>query len=152
MEGKILGLNHNEERGVIKVASGNRYGFIFSEWQPSFPPEVNMSVDFAVNESGSAIEVYALSKPAEQKYINIFKKEKSKTAITLLAFFLGCLGAHKFYVGAYGWGIIYFFCFWFFPWAVLLVVIIETVRYICMSNEEFQYNYKSMDDSPFGII
>ena len=34
---------------------------------------------------------------------------KSKSTATILAFFLGALGVHRFYVGQKLWGIIYLF-------------------------------------------
>lgn len=39
------------------------------------------------------------------------KSEKSRLAVALLAFFLGELGIHRFYVGKIGTGILYIFTF-----------------------------------------
>ena len=35
------------------------------------------------------------------------RKRKKKVLAYLLLVFLGCLGAHKFYMGKIGWGIVY---------------------------------------------
>jgi len=42
------------------------------------------------------------------------KSEKSRLAVALLAFFLGELGIHRFYVGKIGTGILYIFTFGLF--------------------------------------
>ena len=65
--------------------------------------------------------------------------EKSRVAAILLAFFLGGLGAHKFYLGRVGWGIIYLLFFW----TVIpsIVAFVEFIIYICMSDEQFAAKY-----------
>ena len=37
---------------------------------------------------------------------------RNKLVVALLAFFLGGLGAHKFYLGQTGWGFLYLIFFW----------------------------------------
>lgn len=64
---------------------------------------------------------------------------KDKTSAALLAIFLGGLGAHHFYLGNTGRGIIYFVFSWtFIP---LLVALIEGILYLTKSEEEFQQQY-----------
>lgn len=47
---------------------------------------------------------------------------KSDVAAILLAFFLGSFGAHRFYLGETGWGILYLcFCWTFIPHLVSFV-------------------------------
>lgn len=47
---------------------------------------------------------------------------KSDVAAILLAFFLGSFGAHRFYLGQTGWGILYLcFCWTFIPHLVSFV-------------------------------
>ncbi len=61
---------------------------------------------------------------------------KSKGTAGLLALFLGGLGFHKFYTGAWGWGFIYLaLCWTFVPGIVALV---EGIRYLTLSDIEFQ--------------
>lgn len=62
--------------------------------------------------------------------------EKYKVTAGILAILLGGLGIHKFYVGAWGWGIVYIVCCWtFIPGIVALV---EGIRYLTLSDSEFQ--------------
>ena len=84
------------------------------------------------------------------------KKGKSKFLAALLAFFFGGLGAHKFYLGKYGLGILYIL----FPFFSLILALAadseaifmlcflpivvswaEAAMYIFMSNEDFQNKY-----------
>lgn len=73
---------------------------------------------------------------AQQQTIN--GKRNRMTAI-LLTLFLGGFGAHKFYLGRPGMGILYLLLFWTFIPA--LVAFIELIKYICMSDESFNNKY-----------
>lgn len=65
---------------------------------------------------------------------------KSRNVAILLAFFLGGLGAHKFYLGQPGRGILYaLFCWTFIP---ALLALISFFRMIFMSDEDFSERYK----------
>jgi len=64
---------------------------------------------------------------------------KSKLAAALLAFFLGGLGAHKFYLGRVGQGILYLvFCWTFIP---AIIAFVEFIILLTMSNESFNQKY-----------
>ncbi|XTZ38308.1 NINE protein [Salmonella enterica] len=64
---------------------------------------------------------------------------KSKITAALLAFFLGGFGAHKFYLGKIGQGILYLiFCWTFIP---ALIAFIEFIIYLCTSDEDFARKY-----------
>ena len=68
-------------------------------------------------------------------------KGKSKGTAALLAFLLGDLGIHKFYLGKGGQGILYLlFCWTFIPW---VLAFFDFFILICMSESEFdqKYNY-----------
>ena len=55
----------------------------------------------------------------------------------VLAICLGWLGAHRFYLGQIGWGIIYLLILWFFPPLVIVLALIDAVRYFFMTDEQF---------------
>jgi len=81
--------------------------------------------------------------------------EKSKSTATLLALFIGTLGANKFYMGSWGWGIVYLvLCLsFFFAWVPLIINFIELVKLILMTDNEF--NQKAEDfkgQGPFGFF
>lgn len=64
---------------------------------------------------------------------------KSKVVAFLLAWTLGGIGIHKFYLGRVGWGIMYLiFCWTFVP---AFMAFIEGIIYLCMSEYEFNYKY-----------
>lgn len=55
----------------------------------------------------------------------------------VLAIFLGWLGAHRFYLGQIGWGLVYLvLCYVFMPLAVILGLI-DAIRYLFMDEEAF---------------
>ena len=53
----------------------------------------------------------------------------------MLALLLGGLGIHKFYTGAWGWGIVYIVLCW--TYVPALVALGEGIRYLVLSKEEF---------------
>lgn len=66
---------------------------------------------------------------------------KSRLAAVLFAFFLGGFGAHKFYLGKIGMGVIYLLLCWTFIPALLGVI--EGVLLLVMSDDEFVRRYGS---------
>ncbi|WP_445495444.1 TM2 domain-containing protein [Photorhabdus sp. SF281] len=64
---------------------------------------------------------------------------KSRIAAALLAFFLGCFGAHKFYLGKIGMGILYLLFFW--TLIPSFISFIEFIIYLCTSDEDFARKY-----------
>lgn len=67
--------------------------------------------------------------------------EKSKIAAFLLAFLLGGFGAHKFYLGKPGLGVLYLLFFWtFIPGIIALV---EAILLITMSDHDFHARFNT---------
>src|SRR5579859_4086821 len=76
---------------------------------------------------------------APQRVAIVARGHKDKTAAIVLAFLLGGIGAHKFYLGSVGWGIIYLlFCWTFIP---AVVAAIEGFIYLTQSDEDFARAY-----------
>lgn len=64
---------------------------------------------------------------------------KDRVTAALLAFFLGGIGGHKFYLGQIGLGLLYlFFCWTFIP---MIVALIEGIVYLTMSDADFSQKY-----------
>jgi len=64
---------------------------------------------------------------------------KDKNTAALLAFFLGWAGAHKFYLGQIGSGIVYFIFSWtMIPW---FVSVIEFIMLALMDHDEFNRRF-----------
>lgn len=64
---------------------------------------------------------------------------RNKVIAALLAFFLGALGAHKFYLGQTGAGIIYLLFFWTFIPGI--VAFFEFIILLVMSDRDFNARY-----------
>ena len=64
---------------------------------------------------------------------------KDRIAAAIIAFGLGWFGMHKFYLGRWGWGLIYLL----FSWSTLplIISVVEGVLYLMMSDEEFDFKY-----------
>lgn len=66
---------------------------------------------------------------------------RERTVAILLCFFLGGVGAHKFYTGRIAMGVLYLLLFWTFLPAIAAFV--ELIMFAVQSDEQFdiQYNY-----------
>ena len=64
---------------------------------------------------------------------------KNKIVAFILAWFLGAFGAHKFYLGRAGWGVLYLLFFWTLIPAVAAFV--EGIIYLTMSDQAFEAKY-----------
>lgn len=95
----------------------------------------------------SAIPVAAAA-PYEEPFTTARRKRrsrgKSKTTAGVLGICLGGIGAHKFYLGAWGWGLLYVLFFW--TYIPALIGFIEGILILTKSNEDFdeRYNYVQM--------
>lgn len=95
MKGKILNFNIQESTGIITGNDEKRYNFTTAEWKSDTHPAAGQVVDFEAdgeNAKGIYLEDVAAAAPTHTD-------EKSKIVAALLAFFLGGLGIHKFYLG-----------------------------------------------------
>ncbi|EOC1691855.1 TM2 domain-containing protein [Cronobacter turicensis] len=64
---------------------------------------------------------------------------KNRISAALLAFFLGGFGAHKFYLGKIGQGLLYLiFCWTFIP---SIIAFVEFIIYLCDTDEYFARKY-----------
>lgn len=159
MKGQVLNYSIQENFGIITSQDGARFNFAGSEWQSESIPTRGLWVDFEAS-GNNAISIYsALSAGSD-----VTKRSgKSKATTTLLALFLGTLGAHKFYLGSWGAGIVYIFITLaaFSQPAlalyllVLIVTLVELVHYILLDDENFYARlaeYESKSPGPFGFF
>lgn len=156
MRGQILVFNEQKEAGAIITDDGRRFLFHINDWQDVVPPDRGMAVSFMLDGDGRARQVQlATPEPVPVSTAAtppLAMRPKRKPVITLLALFLGIFGAHRFYMGAWGWGLVqllgaplligivaavlpplggllYF--------AAIVFIWVEAIRYIWMSDAEF---------------
>ncbi|NOR56328.1 MAG: NINE protein [Sulfurovum sp.] len=138
MKGKILEFDLQGNTGIISGNDGKRYQFTKADWKADKQPMNNQIVDFSIEED-KAKDIY-LDKVVSQ--------DKNKIVAGLLAFFLGALGIHKFYLGCNKAGIIMLLCFFpgMFLFGIPLIIVgiiafVEFIIYIVKSDDEFQETY-----------
>ena len=136
MKGQILDYSIQSNSGVISGDDQNRYQFSGMQWRNQHAPNRGQRVDFAIDGTGQAIEIYLTNQSIQ---LPNQLGEKNRIVAALLAFFLGGFGAHKFYLGQIGWGIVYLvFCWTFIP---SIVAFIEFIIYLCTSDQDFARKY-----------
>ena len=148
MKGQILDFSVQKNEGVISVADGSRFTFTGAEWRGDTPPARGMWVDFDAHEK-TAVSIYKAVGNATAAPLG----EKSKAAVTLWGIFLGGFGAHKFYMGSWGWGIVYLATFW--TYVPFIAAFVEWIRIVLMSDDEFYEKlaeYKSRNPGPFSFF
>ena len=139
MKGQILDFSIQTNTGYISGDDGKRYHFSGQEWKDNKAPNKGMNVDFDVNNNNEAIAIFVLASNKNPITNHQQTGNKSRIVAAILAFFLGGLGIHKFYLGQIGWGIIYLiFCWTFIP---SIVAFIEFIIYLCTSDEDFARKY-----------
>ncbi|MDX2255154.1 MAG: NINE protein [Pseudanabaenaceae cyanobacterium bins.39] len=75
---------------------------------------------------------------------------KSRTTAILWCFFLGGIGAHRFYLGQAGIGILYLLFFWTFIPA--FVAFIEFIMLLVMSDSEFNRKFNGSDNQATASV
>jgi TM2 domain-containing membrane protein YozV len=83
--------------------------------------------------------VRQMAAPASSNIGAVAPNGKSKIAAALFAIFLGWMGAHKFYLGDVGWGVVYLLFFW--TGIPAFVGFIEFILLLTMSDEAFNQKY-----------
>lgn len=174
MRGQILIFNELKQAGAIVAADGQRLLFHISDWQDVLAPEAGMSVDFQPDSDSRARQVQlALPEPTPAATLTampaapavpLAQRPKRKPTLTLLALFLGGIGAHRFYMGAWGWGVAQLSLLLFIViltellpalggllwFAITVFIMVETVRYILMSDTEFDAKVQAWQASQPG--
>lgn len=182
MKGLILVFNDQKQVGAIATTSGKRYLFPIKDWKEDLAaPERGLMVEFEAGEDNRARNVrLALpdapqAEPARQVPVEVVQvpppyvpTPKKKSVLTLLTLFLGLLGVQKFYMGAWGWGIVYIAALILslvlmvlhpllgvFYTLLFCFVLAEAIRYILMSDAQFDAKvkaYQARRPGPFSFF
>ena len=146
MRGQVLGVDMRTGDGIVTGEDGRRYSFRPADWADRGEPAVGMWVDFET-EQNRALSIFpvpgATPAPAAVSPAPAAQNDRNKYIAAILAFLLGPLGIHRFYLGRTGSGIamIVLTCtivglLVSVPWAL-----IDMIRYLLMSEREFAVRY-----------
>lgn len=144
MRGQVLGVDRTSGEGQISGEDGHRYTFRPDDWSDARGPAVGARIDFAV-EGTRALRIFRLpeSDTAPVAYRQPPANDRNKYVAALLAFFLGTLGIHRFYLGRNGTGVLMIVLSITVVGLIVtgLWALIDTVRYLIMSDAEFEHRY-----------
>ncbi len=145
MRGQILGVDARTGDGLVAGDDGRRYTFRPEDWANQGQPAIGLKVDFDTEDLRARSifplpgQVPARQAPAPAAVVS----DRNKLVAALLAFFIGVLGVHRFYLGRTGSGIVMLVLsitvvglLLTVPWSI-----IDMIRYLVMSDEEFAARY-----------
>lgn len=147
MRGQILGVDTRTGEGQLSGEDGRRYTFHPDDWAHRGEPAIGLQVDFEPNERAARsifpVPVAVGGLPTVAMPATPPVSDHNRIAAALLAFFLGPLGVHRFYLGRTGSGVLMLILSITLigllitgPWAL-----VDFIRYLLMSDREFARRY-----------
>ena len=147
MRGQVLGVDPRTGEGIVAGQDGQRYRFAPEDWAHRGEPAIGIEVDFeAANDR--ALSVFPMpTAPGPRRAVPpaaaVPANDRNKYVAAVMAFVIGTLGIHRFYLGRTGSRIVMLVLSITViglvisaPWAL-----IDMIRYLMMSDEEFAARY-----------
>ena len=147
MRGQVLGVDPRTGEGIVAGQDGQRYRFAPDDWAHRGEPAIGIEVDFeAANDR--ALSVFPMpTAPGPRRAVPpaaaVPANDRNKYVAAVMAFVIGTLGIHRFYLGRTGSGIVMLVLSITViglvisaPWAL-----VDMIRYLMMSDEEFAARY-----------
>lgn len=132
MKGQILDFSVQTNTGVITGENGQRYNFAGAEWKDVKPPTRSMSVDFDVDATGQAVQIYLaqgqgfsqFTQNVEQQFQGVIKDHdaKDESAYNIVDWFIKCLKNYANFTGRARRSE-----YWFFVLAQIIILVIAMV-------------------------
>jgi TM2 domain-containing membrane protein YozV len=147
MRGQVLGVDTRTGDGIVTGEDGRRYSFKPLDWAARGEPAVGMEVDFETHES-RALSIFPVPGASPPPAVASAPPapdigDRNKYIAALIAFLIGPLGIHRFYLGRTGSGIamVVLSCtiiglLLTVPWAF-----IDMIRYLVMDERDFAERY-----------
>lgn len=143
MRGQVLGVDARSGHGLVAGDDGQRYTFLPEDWAQRGEPAIGQSVDFETSGS-RALNIFPLSSPPVSVAAGaVPHNDRNKYVAAALAFLLGTLGVHRFYLGRTASAIVMLvLTLTFFGLIVTGIwALVDTVRYLVMSERDFAARY-----------
>jgi TM2 domain-containing membrane protein YozV len=143
MRGQVLGVDTRTGDGIVTGQDGRRYAFRPADWAHKGEPAIGMEVDFETHEN-RALSIFPVPGTSPAPVVAAPPpNDRNKYVAAIIAFVLGPLGVHRFYLGRTGTGILMLVLSCTIvgliisaPWAF-----IDMIRYLVMSDREFAARY-----------
>lgn len=147
MRGQVLGVDTRTGDGIVSGEDGRRYAFRPADWAARGEPAVGMQVDFEIQEN-RALTIFPVPGTTPSPLPAGYEPEpersdRNKLVAALIAFLVGPLGIHRFYLGRIGSGVVMLVLsctviglLLTVPWAL-----IDMIRYLVMSDRDFAERY-----------
>ncbi len=146
MRGRVLGVDARTGDGLVAGDDGRRYTFQPADWASRGEPAIGIEVDFDADDR-RALSIYPIPvamPPVAAQPAPPVRNDRNKYVAAVIAFLLGSLGIHRFYLGRTGSGIAMLVLTCTVvgllitgPWAF-----IDMIRYLIMSEDEFAARYR----------
>ncbi len=147
MRGQVLGVDSRTGEGLLAGDDGQRYTFGPRDWAQHGEPSIGAQVDFETDDRFARnifpLPVAANAVPVRAPASEVPCNDRSKYVAAILAFFLGTLGVHRFYLGRTGSAIMMLVLTCTLVGALITGIwsLVDAIRYLMMSDREFAARY-----------